>query len=133
MLACLACLCASCVLTCLACLRACVLTCLACLRTCVLACLKCLRASELTCLACSRAWHAYVLAKLCDPNIRKVESHVLSGPDFWLVWRGHGILCIYVCFSIFLFRSNVRRGYLDESDFRHCFGNFFESAIPKVS
>ena len=36
-------------------------------------------------------------------------------------------------FHFFLFRSNVRKGYLDESDFRHCFGNFFESALAKVS
>ena len=48
-----------------------------------------------------------------------------------MVWRCHGVLCIYVHFSIFLFRSNVSRGYLDESDFRHCFGNFFESALRR--
>ena len=65
-------------------------------------------------------------------TLEKWDSHVLSGPDFWMVWRCHGILCIYVYFSFF-FKSNVRRGYLDESDFRHCFGNCFESAIPKVS
>ena len=40
---------------------------------------------------------------------------------------------IFIFYFIFLFRRNVRRGYLDESDFRHCFGNFFERAIPKVS
>ena len=34
-------------------------------------------------------------------------------------------------FLFILFRSNVRKGYLDESDFRHCSGNLFESAIPK--
>ena len=72
-------------------------------------------------------------SKLYDPNIRKVGLPCFEWPDFWMVWRCHGILCIYVHFSIFLFRSNVRRGYLDESDFRHCFGNFFESAVPKVS
>ena len=39
-----------------------------------------------------------------------------------------------VCLFLFLlFRSNVRKGYQDESDFRHCYGNFFESAIPEVT
>ena len=35
--------------------------------------------------------------------------------------------------SYFLFRTNVRKGYLDESDFRHCYSNFFEGAIRKVT
>ena len=34
---------------------------------------------------------------------------------------------------IFLFRTSIRKRYLDESDFRHCYGNFFESAILKVT
>ena len=38
--------------------------------------------------------------------------------------------CMYL-FLFILFRSNVRKGYLDESDFRHCSGNLFQSAIPK--
>ena len=42
------------------------------------------------------------------------------------------ILCVFI-FILFFFRSNVRKGYLDESDFHHCFGNFFESVIPEVS
>ena len=46
-------------------------------------------------LACSRAWHAYVLAKLCDPNIRKVESHVLSGLTFG--WYGEAmVFCVFM-------------------------------------
>ena len=38
--------------------------------------------------------------------------------------------CMYL-FLFILFRNNIRKGYLDESDFRHCFGNLFESVIPK--
>ena len=55
--------------------------------------------------------------------------------DVTFEWYGDAmVFCVFMfIFLIFLFKSNVRRGYLDESDFRHCFGNFFESAIPKVS
>ena len=42
------------------------------------------------------------------------------------------VFCVFIFIS-FLFRRNVRKGYLDESDFRHCYGNFFESAILKVN
>ena len=35
--------------------------------------------------------------------------------------------------SFFFFRINVRKRNLDESGFRHCYGNFFESAILKVT
>ena len=61
----------------------------------------------------------------------KCYSYVLSRPDFLMVWTSNGIL--FVHFYFFLFRSNVIKGYLDESDFRHCYGNFYESAIPKVT
>ena len=50
--------------------------------------------------------------------------------DFWMVCRCHGILCVHL---FFLFRSNIRKDYLGESDFRHCYGHFSESAIPKVT
>ena len=35
------------------------------------------------------------------------------------------VFCVFIFIFIFLFRSNVRKGYLDESDFRHSYGNFF--------
>ena len=35
--------------------------------------------------------------------------------------------------SYFLFRTNVRKGYLDKSNFRHCYSNFFKGAIRKVT
>ena len=34
---------------------------------------------------------------------------------------------------IFLFRTNAKKGCLNEYVFRHCFSNFFESAILKVT
>ena len=61
----------------------------------------------------------------------KCYSYVLSRPDFLMVWTSNGIL--FVHFYFFLFRNNVIKGYLDESGFRHCYGNFYESAIPKVT
>ena len=41
------------------------------------------------------------------------------------------VFCVFI--FIFLFRSHVRKGYLDESDFRHCYGDFSESAIPEAT
>ena len=41
------------------------------------------------------------------------------------------VICVH--FYFFLLRSNVRKGYLDDGDFRYYYGNFFESAIPKVA
>ena len=34
---------------------------------------------------------------------------------------------------LFLFRTNGKKGRLDENDFRHCHGIFFESGILKVT
>ena len=56
--------------------------------------------------------------------------------DLTFEWYGDAMaFCVFMFIFLFFFllKSNVRRGYLDESDFRHCFGNCFESAIPKVS
>ena len=39
-----------------------------------------------------------------------------------------------VCLLLFLFRTKGKKGHLeDENDFRHCYGNFFESGILKVT
>ena len=48
----------------------------------------------------------------------------------WIVWRCH-VFRVFI--FIVLFRINIRKGYLDESVFRHCYGNFFESVILKVT
>ena len=48
-----------------------------------------------------------------------------------LVRRCHGIP--YFHFYYFFFRTNGKKGRLDENDFRHGYGNYFESAILKVT
>ena len=58
----------------------------------------------------------------------KCYSYVLSRPDFLMVWTSNGILFVHFYFFLFW-----RKRYLDESDFRQCYGNFYESAIPKVT
>ena len=50
---------------------------------------------------------------------------------FWvdLTFEGYGdamVFCVFI-----LFRSNIRKRYLDENNFRDSHGNIFESAIPK--
>ena len=54
----------------------------------------------------------------------KWDCHALSRRDFWMVWRCHGIPCVI----IFLFRTNGKKGYLDENDFHTVIVVF-----PKVS
>ena len=60
----------------------------------------------------------------------KWNSLVLSRVNFWMVWRHYGIP--YIRF-IFLFRTNGKNEHLDENEFRNGYGNYFESAILKVS
>ena len=57
-------------------------------------------------------------------------SRLLRRRDCWMVWRCHDIPCVNFCF---LFRINVRKKHLDESDWHHYYGNFFESIILKVN
>ena len=53
--------------------------------------------------------------------------------DLTFEWYGDAmVFCVFI-FIFFFFRSNVRKGYLNESDLRRCYGNFIESAIPKVT
>ena len=33
----------------------------------------------------------------------KWDSHILSGPGFWMVWRRYGILCIHLYFILLYF------------------------------
>ena len=52
----------------------------------------------------------------------------------WMTWRCHGILYVHFYFSIFfffLFRSNVRKGYLHEGDIHHFYGNFFRKCYSE--
>ena len=78
----------------------------------------------------NKVWQVRVFRKSSITQTReKWDSHVLSISDFWIVWRRMWLSL----FLFFLFRSNVTKWYLDESDFRNCYGSFFESAIPKVT
>ena len=43
------------------------------------------------------------------------------------------VLLFFVLIFIFLFRTNGRKGNLDENDFREYYFNFSESTILKVS
>ena len=61
----------------------------------------------------------------------KWGSLVLSRTDFCVVGRYHGILCFQ--FLFFLFRSNGKNEHLDENNFRHVHGNYFKSAVLKVT
>ena len=71
-----------------------------------------------------------IARKFFKQNVfKKWDSHVLSRPDFWMVWRCHDILCFY--FFIFCLEATLGEGYLDESDFRHCFGSFSKVRFRK--
>ena len=57
---------------------------------------------------------------------KKWNFLVLSGPDFWMVWRYHRISCVlFVLWSI----TNDKKRQLDENNVCHCYGNLFKSAI----
>ena len=48
-----------------------------------------------------------------------------------MVERWDGIPRFY--FLLFLFRSNDKKEHLDKNDFRHGYGNYFKSAVLKVT
>ena len=53
-------------------------------------------------------------------------------PWLWVdLYEGAMVFRIFI--FIFLFRTNGKKEHLDENDFRHGYGNYFESAILKVT
>ena len=56
--------------------------------------------------------------KVHVPKQKKCDSLVLSRSGFWMIWRYHGIPCAHFYLFIFLFRTNGKKGHLDEYDFR---------------
>ena len=40
---------------------------------------------------------------------------------------------VFIFVVCFWFRTNSKKGHLDESNFRHCRGNYFGSAILEVA
>ena len=57
-----------------------------------------------------------------------MDLSFLSSANFWMVWRWHDISYINV-YYFFLFRFNCTEEHLDENNFRHCYGNFFENTV----
>ena len=62
-----------------------------------------------------------IILKSLFQTKEKCDSLVLSRSGFWIVWRCHGIRRVF----IFLFRTNGKKGHLDENGFHRCYGNFF--------
>ena len=51
------------------------------------------------------------------------DSLVLSRSDLWMIWK---MSCYSACLLLlFLFRTNDKKGHLDENGFRHYYGNVF--------
>ena len=66
--------------------------------------------------------HEEIILKSMSQTKKKCDSLVLSRSYLWMVWRCHGILRVYRYY--FCFRTNGRKGHLDENDFRYSYGNF---------
>ena len=62
----------------------------------------------------------------------KWDFLVLSKADFYMVARKVR-WCFVFSFFILLFRSNGKTEHLDDNDFRHGCGNYFKSAVLKVT
>ena len=65
--------------------------------------------------------HGDILLNYMTQTRERWDSHVLNEPVF------HDSLLF------FLSRTNVGKEHLDESNFYHCYDNFFESAIRKIA
>ena len=63
----------------------------------------------------------------------KWDSLILSRAGIIMVGRCDCIPCFYFLFLIFLFRSNGIKEHLDKNDFRHGYGNYFKSAVLKIT
>ena len=74
--------------------------------------------------------HEDIIINSMTQTREKWNSLALSRTDFWMVWRCHGIP--YFHFN-FLFSTNGKKEHLDENDFHHGYGKYFESAILKVT
>ena len=62
-------------------------------------------------------------AKLHDPNKKKMGL-----PGFEQMWRFYGIP-----YFLFFVQNNAKKVQLDESDFRHSCGNYFEISVLNVT
>ena len=74
----------------------------------------------------------YGANKLNSMSQNKKMSLILSRSDFSMIWRYYGIPCVhFYLFIIFLFRTNGKKGHLDENDFRYCYCNLSKVAFWK--
>ena len=65
----------------------------------------------------------------------KTWGYNINSPMFCvdLTFEWHEMPWYSLCSFFFFFRISVRKRCFDESGFRHCYGNFFESVILKVT
>ena len=69
--------------------------------------------------------------KLHDPSERKVGLPCFE--QIWLLNSMNAMVFRVFILYFFLFRTNFKKGYLNESYFCHCYDDFFKSAILKVT
>ena len=74
--------------------------------------------------------HVFVILKSMTQTRENWTPMFWVELTLWMVWRCHDILRVSI---FFLVRTNTRKEYLDENNFRHCYGNFFKGVILKVT
>ena len=84
--------------------------------------------SELTVETLAFSKHGEIILRSMSQTKEKCDFLVLSRSDLWMVWRCHGITRVFY----YLFRTKGKKGNLNENDFRHRCGNFFQKGILKV-
>ena len=64
----------------------------------------------------------------------KWDSVAFNREYFWMVWRWRGIPFFHLLLLFFfLFRTNGIKRHLNEIDFCHGYGNYYERAILKIT
>ena len=87
---------------------------------------------ELTVETMASPKHGKIIRKVHVPN-KKETWLPLFWADLtfeWFVKMSWYSACLLLSF---FFRTNGKKGHLDENGFRHCYGNFFEKGILKVT
>ena len=63
-------------------------------------------------------------------TIEKWDSLDFNRPEFWMVWRWHSIPCCH--FFVAVWKKRWKE-HLGENNLCHGYGNYFKSAILKVT
>ena len=78
--------------------------------------------------------HGYMILNCMTQTREKLRC---GAATFWLdlnfEWYEDTMVFRMFIFVFFLFRTNVKKGYLNESVFHHFYGNFLKSATQKVT